>query len=175
MEEERVNDQLEQAFGEAEAEMETIQPEAAEAAPEPEAAEAAAEPAEVPEETAAPEEAEQPAEPSQTPEIDPAIYAGWQELARAHPEVVGKPLPDDIMKACVESGLPPLRVYESMRLVKQGEQIEALKQEIAALRQNAEAAARAPVTAASTGGSDGNEAEDPFERGFNHLMPRSQG
>ena len=173
MEEERVNDQMEQEFGEAE--VDTVQPEAAEPAPEPEAAEAAAEPAEVPEETAAPEEAEQPAEPSQTPEIDPAIYAGWQELARAHPEVVGKPLPDDIMKACVESGLPPLRVYESMRLVKQGEQIEALKQEIAALLQNAEAAARAPVTAASTGGSDGNEAEDPFERGFNHLMPRSQG
>ena len=166
MEEERGYDQMEQAFGETE--METVQPEAAEAAPEPEAAEAAAEPAEVPEETAAPEEeAEQPAEPSQTPEIDPAIYAGWRELARAHPEVVGKPLPDDIMKACVESGLPPLRVYESMMLVKQGEQIEALKQEIATLKQNAEAAQRAPVTAASLGGNDGNDPNDAFLREFN--------
>ena len=60
------------------------------------------------------------------PQIDPQVYAGWQELAQAHPEVVGKPLPDDIMKACVESGLPPLRVYESMMLVKLGEQIKAL-------------------------------------------------
>ena len=168
MEEEKAVEQMAQEFGDVESELETVQPEAAEPAPEPEAAEAAAEPAEVPEETAAPEaEAEQPAEPSQTPEIDPVIYAGWQELARAHPEVVGKPLPDDIMKACVESGLPPSRVYESMMLVKQGEQIEALKQEIATLKQNAEAAQRAPVTAASLGGNEGNVPNDEFMKDFN--------
>ena len=102
-----------------------------------------------------------------SPEIDPAVYAGWQELAKAHPEVVGKPLPDDIMKVCVESGLPPLRVYESMMLKKQGEQIAALQQEIATLRQNAEAAQRAPVTAASLGGNEGNDPDDEFLRGFN--------
>ena len=101
------------------------------------------------------------------PEIDPQVYAGWQELAKAHPEVVGKPLPDDIMKACVESGLPPLRVYESMMLMKQGEQIEALRQEIATLRQNAEAAERAPVTAASLGGNEGNYPNDEFLKDFN--------
>ena len=101
------------------------------------------------------------------PQIDPQVYAGWQELAKAHPEVVGKPLPDDIMKACVESGLPPLRVYESMMLVKQGEQIAALQQEIATLRQNAEAAERAPVTAASLGGNEGNYPNDEFMRDFN--------
>ena len=101
------------------------------------------------------------------PEIDAQVFAGWQELARAHPEVVGKPLPDDIMKACVESGLPPLRVYESMMLVKQGEQIAALQQEIATLKQNAEAALRAPVTAASLGGNEGNDPNDPFMKDFN--------
>ena len=101
------------------------------------------------------------------PEIDAAVYAGWQELAKAHPEVVGKPLPDDIMRACVESGLPPLRVYESMMLQKQGEEIEALRQEIATLRQNAEAAQRAPVTAASLGGNEGNDPTDEFMRSFN--------
>ena len=107
------------------------------------------------------------------PEIEPAVYAGWQELAKAHPEVVGKPLPDDIMKACVESGLPPLRVYESMMLKKQGDQIEALRQEIATLRQNAEAAQRAPVTAASLGGNEGNDAEDMFRKGFDYLVNHS--
>ena len=107
------------------------------------------------------------------PEIDPAVYAGWQELAKAHPEVVGKPLPDDIMKVCVESGLPPLRVYESMMLKKQGEQIAALQQEIATLRQNAEAAQRAPVTAASLGGNEGNDAEDMFRKGFDYLVNHS--
>ena len=101
------------------------------------------------------------------PEIDPQVFAGWQELAKAHPEVVGKPLPDDIMKTIVESGLPPLRVYESMMLVKQGEQIAALQQEIATLKQNADAALRAPVTAASLGGNEGNDPNDQFMKDFN--------
>ena len=101
------------------------------------------------------------------PEIDPQVFAGWQELAKAHPEVVGKPLPDDIMKTIVESGLPPLRVYESMMLVKQGEQIAVLQQAIATLKQNAEAALRAPVTAASLGGSEGNDPNDQFMKDFN--------
>ena len=60
-----------------------------------------------------------------------------------------------------------------MMLQKQGEEIEALRQEIATLRQNAEAAQRAPVTAASTGGNEGNDAEDLFRKGFDYLVNRS--
>ena len=92
-------------------------------------------------------------------------YAEWQELAEAHPEVVGKELPEDIYQACMQSELPPLRVYESMMLQKQAEQISALQQEIATLRQNAENSARAPVMAAA-GGLD-SEPEDLFLKGFN--------
>ena len=92
-------------------------------------------------------------------------YAEWQELAEAHPEVVGKELPEDIYQECMRSELPPLRVYESMMLQKQAEQISALQQEIATLRQNAENTARAPVSAAA--GSPENEPEDPFLMGFN--------
>ncbi len=92
-------------------------------------------------------------------------YAEWQELAEAHPEVVGKELPEDIYQACMQSELPPLRVYESMMLQKQAEQISALQQEIATLRQNAENTARAPVSAAA-GGPD-SEPEDLFLKGFN--------
>ena len=92
-------------------------------------------------------------------------YAEWQELAEAHPEVVGKELPVDIYQACMRSELPPLRVYESMMLQKQAEQISALQQEIATLRQNAENTARAPVSAAA-GGPD-SEPEDLFLKGFN--------
>ena len=92
-------------------------------------------------------------------------YAEWQELAEAHPEVVGKELPEDIYQACMQSELPPLRVYESMMLQKQAEQISALQQEIATLRQNAENTARAPVLAAA-GGPD-SEPEDLFLKGFN--------
>ena len=92
-------------------------------------------------------------------------YAEWQELAEAHPEVVGKELPEDIYQACMQSELPPLRVYESMMLQKQNEQIVALQKEIATLRQNAENTARAPVVAAAEGPA--NEPEDLFMKGFN--------
>ena len=92
-------------------------------------------------------------------------YAEWQELAEAHPEVVGKELPEDIYQACMQSDLPPLRVYEFMMLQKQSEQIAALQQEIATLRQNAENTARAPVVAAAEGPA--NEPEDLFMKGFN--------
>ena len=91
-------------------------------------------------------------------------YAEWQELAEAHPEVVGKELPEDIYQACMQSDLPPLRVYESMMLQKQNEQIVALQQEIATLRQNAENTARAPVVAAAEGPT--NEPESLFMKGF---------
>ena len=92
-------------------------------------------------------------------------YAEWKELAEAHPEVVGKELPEDIYQACMQSDLPPLRVYESMMLQKQADQISALQQEIATLRQNAENTARAPVVAAAEGPA--NEPEDLFMKGFN--------
>ena len=92
-------------------------------------------------------------------------YAEWMELAEAHPEVVGKELPEDIYQACMQSDLPPLRVYESMMLQKQADQISALQQEIATLRQNAENTARAPVVAAAEGPA--NEPEDLFMKGFN--------
>ena len=119
-------------------------------------------------------EAEEPEEPAGAEENQPLpgmvvqprdYYAEWQELAEAHPEVVGKELPEDIYQACMQSDLPPLRVYESMMLQKQADQISALQQEIATLRQNAENTARAPVVAAAEGPA--NEPEDLFMKGFN--------
>ena len=119
-------------------------------------------------------EAEEPEEPAGAEENQPLpgmvvqprdYYAEWQELAEAHPEVVGKELPEDIYQACMQSELPPLRVYESMMLQKQNEQIASLQQEIATLRQNAENTARAPVVAAAEGPA--NEPEDLFMKGFN--------
>ena len=93
--------------------------------------------------------------------------AEWKELADAHPELVGNQLPDDIMQACLNSTLPPIRVYESMMIVKQVAEIKALQDEIAILRQNAEAAAKAPVRATTPGGKTDTEADDNFLRGFN--------
>ena len=100
-----------------------------------------------------------------TPSRD--FEAEWKELADAHPELVGNQMPDDIMQACLNSALPPIRVYESMMIVKQAEEIKALQEEITTLRQNAEAAAKAPVRATSHGGKTDTEADDAFLRGFN--------
>ena len=116
----------------------------------------------------APEEAVDPEENQPLPGMvvqHRDYYAEWQELAEAHPEVVGKELPEDIYQACMQSELPPLRVYESMMLQKQADQISALQQEIATLRQNAENTSRAPVVAAAEGPA--NEPEDLFMKGFN--------
>ena len=91
--------------------------------------------------------------------------AEWRELATAHPEVVGKEMPADIYEACLASELPPIRVYESMMLSRMTDELAKLQAENAALKQNAEASARAPVTASSGGVS--TAPEDSFLRGFN--------
>ena len=90
----------------------------------------------------------------------------WTELARAHPEVIGQKLPDDIYQACIESAEHPVHVYEQMMLAKKQEEIDDLRAQIATLKQNAEAAARAPVSA-SAGTVGAQEGEDPFLKAFN--------
>ena len=111
-----------------------------------------------------------PVENDYPPEAPPRNWeAEWKELADAHPEVVGKELPGDIYRACLQGDKPPLRVYESMMLEKQAEEIETLRQQIATLRQNAESASRAPVSAV-TGGGAGAEPEDPFVAAFRRFM-----
>ncbi len=111
-----------------------------------------------------------PVENEYPPEAPPRNWeAEWKELADAHPEVVGKELPEDIYKACLQGDKPPLRVYESMMLAKQAEEIETLKQQIVTLRQNAETASRAPVSAV-TGGGAGEVPEDPFVTAFQRFV-----
>ena len=113
-------------------------------------------------------EAETPAfEPITMPETPVHDWESeWAELARAHPEVIGHEFPDDIYQACIESAEHPVRVYEQMMLAKKQEEIDDLRAQIATLKQNAEAAARAPVSA-SAGTVGAQEGEDPFLKAFN--------
>ena len=95
------------------------------------------------------------------------MLAEFTELTDAHPELRGPGLSDEILTAIRNSnGRTALRVYESMMLQKQAERIASLENEIAMLRQNAEAAIRAPVTG-SAGIPAAVEPEDPFLKGFN--------
>ena len=113
--------------------------------------------------------------PAAEPEFEPITMpetpvhdweSEWAELARVHPEVIGQKLPDDIYQACIESAERPVRVYEQMMLAKKQEEIDDLRAQIATLKQNAEAAARAPVSA-SAGTVGAQEGEDPFLKAFN--------
>ena len=95
------------------------------------------------------------------------MLAEFTELTDAHPELRGHGLSDEILTAIRNSnGRTALRVYESMMLQKQAERIASLENEIAMLRQNAEASLRAPVTG-SAGVPAAVEPEDPFLKGFN--------
>lgn len=93
----------------------------------------------------------------------------WAELAKEHPEVIGKTLPNDIYEVCINSDRPPLRVYESMMLEKLSGEVARLQQENETLRQNAANAMRAPVIGVAGSGVR-NDAEDDFLRGFNNFL-----
>ena len=112
---------------------------------------------------------------AETPDFEPITMpetpvhdweSEWTELARVHPEVIGQKLPDDIYQACIQSAERPVRVYEQMMLAKKQAEIDDLRAQIATLKQNAEAAARAPVSA-SAGTVSAQEGEDPFLKAFN--------
>ena len=108
-------------------------------------------------------------EPEEVFTMEPQIERDWakefSDLAKAHPEATKSELPDDIWQAIHESSESAVRVYETMMLSKLTAEIDALRKENATLRHNAEASARAPVTAGN--GSPNTKPEDEFLRGFN--------
>ena len=81
-------------------------------------------------------------------------------LRSAHPEV--KELPQEVLDASVQEDSNVLAAYEQYRNRQLSAEVEQLRRENLALKQNAEAAARAPVTAVSSGGSIDGQEIDPF-------------
>jgi len=84
------------------------------------------------------------------------------ELYAQRPELKDSLLPDEVAQDCVRG--KPLKDayadYEGRRNARQ------LRQENRILRQNAAAAAMAPVRGVTGGGSPAGEPEDPFLKGF---------
>lgn len=93
---------------------------------------------------------------------------GWQELADAHPELIGKDFPRAVYEEILSTGEAPLRVYERALLRSREEEIAALRQEIATLKQNAENTLRAPVT--GTSGTPPEKPVDPFIAGLDRFF-----
>ena len=87
------------------------------------------------------------------------------ELYEARPELRGEQLPDAVVQACIR-GQKLTDAYNQFAKSRHQE-AENLRKENRILRENAKAAAKAPVRGLSRGSSVSNKPEDPFLRGFN--------
>jgi hypothetical protein len=89
------------------------------------------------------------------------------DLLKAHPELRGTQLPDEVVKACVVDGRSLAGAYEAYARKKTEAENRAVKAENKRLKQNADAARRAPVRGVSKGGATNTQPDDPFLIGFN--------
>ena len=80
----------------------------------------------------------------------------------------GTKLPDAVTEECVKSGRPLAVVYLEYEAKQEKAKYDALLKENKKLKQNAEAASRAPVRGVSRGGPVKDKTnDDPFLKGFN--------
>ena len=79
----------------------------------------------------------------------------------------GTKLPDAVTEECVKSGRPLAVVYLEYEAKQEKAKYDALLKENKKLKQNAEAASRAPVRGVSRGGPVKDKTnDDPFLKGF---------
>ena len=91
--------------------------------------------------------------------------AELSELLREAPEMRSKTLPDEVVQDAVENGKSLLSAYRRWETKQIKSETERLKKENAVLKQNAAAAARAPVRGVR-GGAAAQPAQSEFERNF---------
>ena len=86
-------------------------------------------------------------------------------LLEARPGLKGERIPDTVMRACAD-GKHLLVAYAEYEAEQQKAEAEKLRREIRVMKQNAAAAARAPVGSTRGGGEQDPFAGDDFLRGF---------
>lgn len=120
-----------------------------------------------PEEAEAPQQPEPDPEPTPLPELPKARdYASEvAQLLQVHPELRGKPLPDDVTRMAVDEGVPLPEAYRSYAEKETKAELERLREENRVYRQNEEAARRAPIQPVADSGVQ-EKAKDPFLAGF---------
>ena len=99
------------------------------------------------------------------PERDFVKEAG--DLIAVRPELRGKNLPEEVTNDAITNGKSLLRAYLEYEAKQRTAENDTLRKENKILKQNAEAASRAPVTGTSGGGATNTKADDPFLKGFN--------
>ena len=91
------------------------------------------------------------------------------ELLQVYPELKGKTLPEEVAKAALK-GERVLVAYSKYINKQKKADNDRLTKENKVLKQNAEAAKRAPVRGVAKGGATGETAEDPFLKGFDSYF-----
>lgn len=89
------------------------------------------------------------------------------ELLKNYPELKGKTLPEEVVQSTVQGGLSLTAAYTKYLQKQTKAENERLQKENKVLKQNAEAAKRAPVRGVAKTGATKIEAEDAFLKGFN--------
>ena len=103
---------------------------------------------------------------AETPAVEGRDYASEvQALFAARPELRGGELPQQVMLDCV-GGKRLTDAYNDYAKA-QRQDAAALRRENRILRQNAKAAAQAPIRGVTRGGSAAAKPEDDFLKGFN--------
>ena len=87
-------------------------------------------------------------------------------LIEARPELAGKQLPQEVVRACAAEGKNLLVAYAEYEAAQQKAEADRLRRENDVLRQNAASAAKAPVHGTRGGGATDTKAKDDFLRGF---------
>ena len=88
------------------------------------------------------------------------------DLLETYPELRGKTLPKEVVDATLK-GQTLIVAYTKYLQQKTKADNDRLQKENKTLKQNAEAAKRAPVRGVAKGGATGEQADDPFLKGFN--------
>lgn len=88
------------------------------------------------------------------------------ELLQVYPELKGKKLPQEVAEAALK-GERVLVAYSKYINKQKKADSDRLQKENKVLKQNAEAAKRAPVRGVAKGGATNEGPEDPFLKGFN--------
>lgn len=120
--------------------------------------------------TPAPESATAP-EPEQAPTRD--FRAEIAELRSVRPDLdATKPLPQEVMTACVRDGkrlIVAYTEYEAQKASQIKAENERLTKKVKVMEQNASAAARSPVAGVTGGGPTDTKPKSDFERGFDSV------
>ena len=90
-----------------------------------------------------------------------------RDLVRARPDLAGKRVPDEVVKACISEKKPLMVAYTEYEARQQKTEVEKLRRENKILKQNEASAKQAPVKGVRGGGATDTKPEDDFLKGFN--------